>query len=404
MSAAPAIDDFPDRSPEQGRKPRIRSRPAALSRLPDTSPGLRLNAVCPYYTMFPLRFPLHVLSSATSGQRVLDPFAGRGTTLFAARLHGLQSVGVDSSPVAAHLATAKLAHAMPDAIVEIAERALQTPAPLEVVPEGEFWAWAYEGTTLEEICRLRAHLWEPGDLFDRDSDELTLLRALVMGILHGPQNKGLPTYLSNQMPRTYATKPGSALRYWKKRDLRPSRVSLIDALRRRANFTVARIPPHVPGRVIRGDCRKVLRNLSADGDLFDWVITSPPYFGMRSYIPDQWLRHWFVGGSQEVDYSEEGQLGGGSEDGFIDALAGVWSDAARLCAPNARLIIRFGSLPSVLKDPIPLIKRSLRESLLWRTETVVQAGVAPAGRRQADQFASSGGYVSEVDIWARRSE
>ena len=61
-----------------------------------------LNGICPYFTMFPLDFPLNILQCrAKHGESVLDPFCGRGTTIFAARLTGLSSVGVDSSPVAA---------------------------------------------------------------------------------------------------------------------------------------------------------------------------------------------------------------------------------------------------------------------------------------------------------------
>ena len=41
---------------------------------------------------------------------------------------------------------------------------------------------------------------------------------------------------------------------------------------------------------------------------FDWVITSPPYYGMRTYIPDQWLRNWFVGGPDAVDYTNRDQV------------------------------------------------------------------------------------------------
>src|SRR5713101_9964538 len=48
-----------------------------------------LNAVCPYYTMFPLAFPLGVLSRRSQPKQwVLDPFCGRGTTTFGARLLG----------------------------------------------------------------------------------------------------------------------------------------------------------------------------------------------------------------------------------------------------------------------------------------------------------------------------
>ena len=67
-----------------------------------------LNSICPYFTMFPLEFPLGILKrNAKEGSIVLDPFCGRGTTNYAARLLGLSSVGVDSSPVAAAIARAK---------------------------------------------------------------------------------------------------------------------------------------------------------------------------------------------------------------------------------------------------------------------------------------------------------
>ena len=53
-----------------------------------------LNAVCPYYTMYPLDFPLRVLKKhGKRGDWVIDPFCGRGTTNFAARLLQMPSVG-----------------------------------------------------------------------------------------------------------------------------------------------------------------------------------------------------------------------------------------------------------------------------------------------------------------------
>src|SRR6266545_7384754 len=68
-----------------------------------------LNAICPYFTMFPLDFPMRILNRyGQPGQRVLDPFCGRGTTNFAARLSGLHTVGMDSSPVATAITAAKL--------------------------------------------------------------------------------------------------------------------------------------------------------------------------------------------------------------------------------------------------------------------------------------------------------
>src|SRR5690606_41868113 len=73
----------------------IRSRrpgpPGASSPSHADETVLSLNTVCPYYTMFPLEFPLARLARAKPGEWVLDPFCGRGTTMYAARLRGLRS-------------------------------------------------------------------------------------------------------------------------------------------------------------------------------------------------------------------------------------------------------------------------------------------------------------------------
>ena len=84
-----------------------------------------LNAICPYFTMFPLDFPLGVLKDAGIDEWVFDPFSGRGTTNYAARLLGLPSIGIDSSPIAAALTEAKLVNATPDAIVAVAVEILE---------------------------------------------------------------------------------------------------------------------------------------------------------------------------------------------------------------------------------------------------------------------------------------
>src|SRR6476619_2517338 len=101
----------------------------------------RLNVVCPYFTMFPLEFPYKALASAGSNDWVFDPFCGRGTTLFAARLRGLGAMGVDSNPVAAAIASAKLVRVASNSIVALCEYIFKNPPATINVPEGEFWDW-----------------------------------------------------------------------------------------------------------------------------------------------------------------------------------------------------------------------------------------------------------------------
>src|ERR1700749_618650 len=87
------------------------------------------NAICPYYTMFPLEFPLHLLRKHKAQYpTVYDPFCGRGTTIYAARKLGLRSYGLDTSPIAAAIAQAKLASVELEKVIALAQKlASRTP-------------------------------------------------------------------------------------------------------------------------------------------------------------------------------------------------------------------------------------------------------------------------------------
>src|ERR1700712_2722404 len=81
------------------------------------------NAICPYYTMFPLEFPLHLLKKHKAEiPTVYDPFCGRGTTIYAARKLGLRSYGLDVSPIATAIAQAKLASAESGHVIALAKK------------------------------------------------------------------------------------------------------------------------------------------------------------------------------------------------------------------------------------------------------------------------------------------
>lgn len=358
---------------------------------------LRLNAVCPYYTMFPLDFPLGQLKLYPDARRVLDPFCGRGTTLYAARLAGRHAVGIDINPVAVAIARAKTAQASPAAVVRLARRILRELDEVNI-PEGEFWEWGFHPGTLGEVVALREGL-----LACTDTPTARLLRALLLGVLHGPRNKGAPSYLSNQMPRTYASKPAYAVRYWRKHGLSPVRVDTVGLIKRRAERVLNDSPPRTPGRVVLGDAA---RSVTALRQCFDLVITSPPYYGMRTYVADQWLRNWFVGGPSEVPYGSEGQLAHQpSQTAFVSALAEVWRTAASRCTAKGRLVIRFGALPSAKASPEKLIVSSLREAGAgWLVRDVRPVGIPSPHRRQAEQFNGSnrvvGRAIDEIDVTA----
>ena len=348
--------------------------------------------------MFPLDFPLNILRRrAREGDFVLDPFCGRGTTNFAARLVGLQSLGVDSSPVAAAITAAKLVNANVDEILDEAHRIL-TEREARHIPASEFWQWAFHPTVLDALCRFREAFLE-----DCAKDARIALRGIVLGALHGPKQKTFPSYFSNQSPRTYAPKPAYATRYWQERGLVPESIDVLALIERRVK-RYFRTSHGVTGIVRLADSRE-MEALQPDTPeaRFDWVITSPPYYGMRTYIPDQWLRNWFLGGPDVVDYTNRNQLVHSSPGDFAANLRQVWRNAEKVCAEDAKMVIRFGGITDRSADPLSLIKSSLRGSD-WRITTIKEAGSATEGKRQADAFLRTKSKpIVEYDVWAIRN-
>lgn len=345
--------------------------------------------------MFPLDFPLNILKrQAQEGDLVLDPFCGRGTTNLAARLTGLQSLGVDSSPVAAAITASKLVKASVEDILAEAQRIL-TGCEARHIPASEFWQWAFHPTVLGVLCRLREAF-----LQDCTTDARIALRGIVLGALHGPKQKTFPSYFSNQCPRTYAPKPAYATRFWRERGLVPEPIDVLAVIERRAKryYTTC---SDITGAVRMADSRKpeALQPETPE-TRFDWVITSPPYYGMRTYMPDQWLRNWFVGGPDVVDYTNRNQVVHSSPDEFAANLRQVWRNAEYVCAENAKMVIRFGGITDRRADPLDLIKMSLSDSG-WRITTIREAGSATEGKRQADAFLRTRSKpMVEYDVWA----
>lgn len=357
----------------------------------------KLNGICPYFTMFPLDFPYTILNeSASNGDWVLDPFCGRGTTNYASRFLGLPSIGIDSSPVAVAISQAKLANTSPQAIVKSAKHILDNGPEPQEVPEGEFWDWAFHKDVLFILCRLREEL-----LKDSRSNARKALRAIILGALHGPRPKSKPSYFSNQSPRTYSPKPRYAVNFWRKRNLIPELVDVLEIIKTRAERYFSDENTKAIGNIIHNDSRNK-RAFDGIEEEIKWVITSPPYYGMRTYIPDQWLRMWFLGGKASVDYSMDKQIEHPSPDEFAFQLNQVWENVGNVCTNDARLVIRFGGINDRKADPLQILKQSLKNSG-WKINKIESAGFASSGRRQALHIKSSIKEArEEYDVWAAR--
>jgi len=365
-------------------------------------PSNALNAICPYFTMFPLEYPLRVLRRhKATAPVVMDPFCGRGTTLFAARKLGLAARGIDASPVAVAVAQAKLAKIDTTAVLALASTLMKTHAAAPV-PKSEFFKHAFAPGTLAAISAIRSGLLG----LTRQSDASVVLRATMLGCLHGPTN-GLNqsvSYFSNQMPRTFAPKPDYALRFWAQRKLVPSEAQVMQVLARKlSRFEHNDLPSDVRFANARfGDSRfaSALPEWTRD---FSVVVTSPPYYGMKTYVQDQWLRNWFLGGPEVIDYVNDLQLSHTGVDAFSASLGKVWRNMARSKAGELDMHIRFGIIPSCKVSAKEIVLSSLEDSgARWKVLKVRAAKTASSGKRQADQMAAGSAASVEYDFHVKR--
>jgi hypothetical protein len=125
---------------------------------------------------------------------------------------------------------------------------------------------------------------------------------------------------------------------------------------------------------------------------------------MRTYLPDQWLRLWFLGGPDYVEYRQpQAQLEHTGADHFSAEMARVWKNVAGRATPNARLIIRFGGIHDREAEPMDVLKASLADTG-WRLVTVKTVPDADRGRRQVRQFqASPKKSIAEHDVYCHRT-
>lgn len=331
-----------------------------------------LQAICPYFAMFPEEFARgHIEQFTVRGDLVFDPFSGRGTTAFEAVNCGRQAGACDVNPVAYCITAAKVAPPkLADVLDEIAriERAYSTAdnAGLREIRRclPEFFGRAFHWCSLEQLLFLRQSLeW-------RESSLHRFITALVLGSLHGDRDKS-PSYFSNQMPRTISPKPAYAVRYWRKNNLWPHKRDVFGIIKQRAEFRLRSEVPSSCGIVKLCDVRDAHREFVECTGKVKAVVTSPPYFNVTNYEEDQWLRLWFLGGEPHPTYGRVSR-----DDRYTDKhrywcfLSEAWKGIAPLLRSDAVLVCRMGgcgmSCDEITEGLLTSVRQSFENARLLR--------------------------------------
>jgi hypothetical protein len=322
--------------------------------------------------MFLEDFVQRNLTWARADDVVLDPFVGRGTTVFQSALQGFHAIGGDVNAVAVCVARAKVNAPPIDKLMRrlrrLEEKYRQEP---ELVDDGQyggedlapFFRRCYERRTFSEILYLRRELkW-------RRRDDDCFIAALALGALHGESHR---THLcfSNRMPRTISTKPGYSLRWWEANAFFPMRRDVFAILRELAIFRYASEPPPRLAVVKQTDARRIGETFEEFRGRVGLVITSPPYHDTTDYVEDQWLRLWFLGARGRHVRKPGHDDRHRSLATYWDFLSESWQGVAPLLRERAQVVVRIGGKALGLDQAKEGLASSLRKGTGRRTRLV----------------------------------
>ena len=347
--------------------------------LPSSAVG-RWSTLGPYYAMFPVDFVRRTIEEfCPPGGAVLDPFCGRGTVPYVAKVTGHRSLGVDLNPVAYVFAAAKTdpepsVSPVLDRVTQVAEAITHE----DRLPENEFQAWAWCPEALGFLQAARRLLDWPGSRVDRT------LMAIILVHLHGK----IGNAISNQMRQTKSMAPTYAVNWWSRQGQLPPRIDPVAYFLAKVRWRYRHgIPEGPAARTALGDSRAVLPKARLR---FSMLLTSPPYYGVTNYRVDNWIRLWMLGEGALPSWEVSQRYG--NRQRYVAILNEVFADAARLMEPNATIYVRTDAR-AFTRDATA---RAL--GLLWPDRTIF-ARHGRGKRSQTLHYGDSSLKPGEVDLF-----
>lgn len=311
-----------------------------------STPVGRWASIGPYYAMFPIPFAFEVVEKyCPPGGAVLDPFAGRSSSIYAAVSTGRYGCGIEINEVGWLYGKAKLG---PAPEKDVLERNRQISMQSRGIRESrikelpEFFHLCFQNAVLRYLLAARQWLdWR------NDPADATLM-AIILVYLHGAKEKSL----SNQMRQGKAMAPEYSIKWWRENKSEAPEVKPLKFMTQRIRWRYAKGTPELQSGTVRfGDSVFQLDEIKREMDIgsippFDLLFTSPPYYNVTSYHYDQWLRLWMLGHAPAPS-----KTGGDWQDGF-------WSKTEY----RTLLETVFTKCSNVMKDDaIVLVRTDARE-------------------------------------------
>ena len=346
----------------------------------------------PYYAMFPLDFAFEVVEKYSQpGDFIIDPFSGRGSSVYAGGVLGRHSLGIEINPVGWLYGTVKLQPAdkteVTDRLLEIYSKRSDFEQAIEEMPL--FYRMCYCDEVLKFLLSARKLLdWQNNGV------DATLMSILLV-YLHGKLGEGL----SNQMRMNKSRGVNYSVNWWKKHKLtKPPEINPLSFMMKKLDWRYKKGTPTVSdSHVILGDSTNELENVIQKaqqmGIRFSLLFSSPPYCSVTDYYADQWLRLWLLGGSETPKAECEKHKGRFIvKEEYYSLLDTVFGNCALLMDEKSTIYVRTDKRDFTYNATLEILQRHFPEHETKIREKPFQK------RTQTEIFGNSSLEDGEIDI------
>ena len=349
----------------------------------------------PYYAMFPVDFAFEVIEKySKEGDYIIDPFAGRCSSIYAGGVLGRQSLGIEINPVGWLFGTIKLQPAnKEDVIDKLLEIYIKRNEYIEqIVQMSEFYRICYCDEVLKFLLCARENLnWKNNNV------DATLMSILLI-YLHAKLGEGL----SNQMRMTKSMGMNYSVEWWKSKGMEiPPEINPCEFIYKKIEWRYAKGKPQIKfdSSVIFGDSSQELIsivNRAVENNIkFSLLFTSPPYYSITDYHTDQWLRLWLLGGAenpQSLKEKHKGRFVNRQE--YYDLLDNVFGLCAKMMEEKSTIYVRTDKREFTLNSTLEILRKHFPE----HKETIIDKPLLENTKTQTKLYGDKSMKPGEVDI------
>lgn len=348
----------------------------------------------PYYAMFPVSFAFNVVNKySKSNDYILDPFAGRSSSIYAGGVLGRKSLGIEINPVGWLYGSVKLGPAdqedVSKRLFEIYNKRNYYKRAIEKMPE--FYRMCFCDEVLKFLLNARKNLnWKENNI------DATLM-SIILIYLHAKIGEGL----SNQMRMTKSMGMNYSIEWWKKNGYNePPEINPAELILKKINWRYKKGKPKVTkSTVILGDStvelKNILKKVNQDDIKFSLLFTSPPYFSITDYYADQWLRLWMLGGNEipkSIRKKHKGRFI--DKENYYKLLDDVFGLSSKMMADNSTIYVRTDKREFTLNTTIKILKKHFPK----HKTKIINKPLTKDTKTQTKLFGDKSMKPGEVDI------